>query len=747
MNARTRTALLSSLVFASIAAMALWPFERPSGDAARPEPALAVELEEPLRTDPASHSPPLGEARETRVSVKAESPPGPGSIPLGGPPAEVLFLEPGEALLRVRVVAKETSEPLLDTRVFLFEEASGARTYVDRAQARPGEIPRTGADGCVEFLVPQGRTFQVEVPRDREAVEHVPPLAEGQEHVVLLRVGTQADFVFFGRVVEAGSGRAVPGATVEVFSREAPERAVADRKGRFDLKATSWRADVCRTEAPGFAPAYFFVRADLSTRGAPREVRLSRAAKLLVRVVHPSGAPLAGAQVRATTDWYRMAQLDGGESASSISSPPAPEWAATTDGDGRCTLAGLPASVRLDLELKVRGSMTQIRAPLKLRSAEERALLWVSGGGVDLEGRVLDQFDAPVVRQLVRVVRPVFDDPVSPMLLEGLERSLPGSRTDAEGRFTIRNVPPGTWLIGPSPARYPTMNQAVQASQVEDGPPPNERVATLAIPIEVGDVPPPEILLRADRGLYLRGRVVDSNGVPVEEGRVDASAQDQGWTDGHLSADLDHGGFALGPLPAGQWRLTARNHRTGATSDPVEAASGQGGLLLTLKASCRVEGEVVAGTARPSVAQVTICERGGLEASCTLVQARDGEFRASGLPPGTYGFLARTEGGDVGWVAGVELAEARPRSGVRIELRRGARLRVVNASGRSARFAAWLGGYVVAAAPLDEGEEAVVWLPSGRAELLLRLGEVERPFDLDLAPGEEREVRLEGGGN
>ncbi|HVS10304.1 MAG TPA: carboxypeptidase-like regulatory domain-containing protein, partial [Planctomycetota bacterium] len=699
------------------------------------------------RADAASHTPPPGEARETRVSVKAESPPGPDWIPLDAPPAEVLFLEPGEALLRVRVVAKETSEPLPDTRVLLSEEASGARTYVNRAQARPDEIPRTGADGCVEFLVPQGRAFQIEVPRDRDAVQHVGPLAEGQQHVVLLRVGTQADFVFFGRVVAAGSGRAVPGAAVEVFSREAPERVAADRKGRFELRGTSWRADVCRTEAAGFAPAYFLVRADLSTRGAPHEVRLSRAAKLLVRVVHPSGAPLAGAKVQATTDWNRMAQLDGGEFVSPSSSPPAPEWTATTDGDGRCALEGLPASVRLDLELKVRGSMTQIWAPLKLRSGEERALLWVSGGGVEVKGRVLDQFDAPVVRQLVRVVRPEFDDPVSPMLLEGFERSLPGSRTDAEGRFTIRNVPPGTWLIGPTPAKYPTMNQAAPANPVEGGPPPTERVATLAIPIEVGDVPPPEILLRADRGLYLRGRVVDSSGVPVEQGHVDASSHDQGWTYGHLSADLDRGGFALGPLPAGRWWLTVQNHKTGMISDPVEAASGQEGLLLTVKASCRVEGEVVAGSARQGGAQVTICERGGLEAICTLVQARDGEFRARGLPPGTYGFLAQTEGGDVGWVAGVELAEARPRSGVRVELRRGARLRVVNASGRSGWFGAWLEGYVVAAAPLEEGEEIVVWLPSGRAELRLRLGEVERPFELELAAGEQREVRFEGGGD
>ena len=794
MGSRARFALLGCALLAGFAVTVGALLDREAADAAAPRPHG---VEAPLEsTSEALAKPSTGTASTVegaRVALEgAQSPP---AVRSKRTRASRLDLEPDEALVRVRILASETDEPVPGVRLMLLQGGSGGGIHVERARARLRELPRTGDDGWVEFIVPELQEFDVQVQEHGEtSLSHVPPLARGETREFVLRVPTQDDLVFFGRVVAAEDGTPLRGASAILRSRaDSASPELSDANGFFALRGASWRDDNAEVRAPGFAPAIFAVVDGHSSAAEALELRLQRAASLLASVTDPAGNPVARAGVVLSTDesWLFLREPFGPYGSWSGTYP---AWTAMTDEEGRCAVEGLPPSVPLSVQVHVPGSKPSSQAGLMLQPGEVREAAWTAGGGTDLRGVILDQFGQPVMDQRILLLRQEPGERVAPRMLQGWEDPVAEATSDAEGRFTLPGIAPGTWLIGPAPRNSfasgfqplvsgllaPIEDLLGEAVDLDEGgkpleiqraadlvlsvevphlfgaagePPEEQRVVSIAIPIQVGPVSPQEVLLRAERGLYIRGRVLDSKGAPVE-GVVTGYPKTKDVVGLCASAAAEGGSFTLGPLLPGQWSLTASWSSgfsgSGAHSEPVLAVAGERDVVLRLPLGCRIEGEVVDGARglRRRSIEVTLCPRAEVWMDQSYGSDTASEFDFEGLVPGTYAILARAGRDEVGWLAGIELTPGEERTGLRIPLVPGARLRVWNRSTRTGYLEVRMEGYSIELLDGVAGESAWSCLPGGRAEIRLLQDEGEEPIEIDrievdLVAGEEREVAFE----
>jgi len=723
MTSRARLALVGCALLAAFALLARWVLVRDEPTAATPAPHAVAEA--PIRAREALAEP--GRESAGRVEL-ADVEPSPAA-PRDSSAMERLEPAPDEALLRVRVVSRESGSPIAGIKVQLTDqEFKGVGAWVPRARARPNEIPRTDDGGWAEFLVPEGKEWGVVAIDGEGAWGHVPALARGEIYETVLRVAREEEIVFFGRVVAVEDGAPLAGASVHLHSRRGARAPVlSGPDGVFELRGNG----VARIQATGFAPVLFHLAEGHASVADVFEVRVQRAASVVAWVRNPAGAPVPGAQVSLSTSEIHLILPETLHLFGMSEVPGIRDWTATADDNGRCSLEDLPPLVPLTLELRMAGAPPQPEPALNLQPGEEREIRLSAGGGIELRGLLVDQHGRPVVDQGILLLRP--EAPLEfQTLIYGGEDPLAESRTDTQGRFTIPDVRAGTWLIGPAP----------ENSFGRDGEQPEEeRIAHRAFPIEVGTVSPQEILLRVDRGLYIRGRVVDPKGDPAQAS-VLALPEQELLLGIAFTAEVEEGAFVLGPLLAGRYRLTASGSVGDAESEPVLAESGDRDVLLRLRIGGRVEGQVVDGiTGLPRSADVSIRPR---DKPDMVLSGSSGhsEFHFESLPAGTYGILARS-GVNVGWLAGLDLGPGEARTGLRVELERGSGLRVWNRSDRWGYFEVRLDGYWIETLGVAGGDQSRAWLPAGHAEVRLHLGETERTIEIDLVAGEEREISFQ----
>ena len=220
--------------------------------------------------------------------------------------------------------------------------------------------------------------------------------------------------------------------------------------------------------------------------GVPARVRLSRAEELAVRVLDPSGDPVAGATV--SIGGYPRRLLQEGLHIAQIPPP------AKTDEQGRARLGGLDRS-------QVRGVM--VDAPKFGRVAFGYT---TSGASPDIDwpdelvlrlrptGRIVGQLQAndPSSVQNVSILLTNFTDLASRLSHEpGLASQGVGSlKTDANGRFEAPAIHQGDWTILAEPPEASNLLTGLSRDTVT-----------------VGQTT--EVSLRLRRGVRLRGRVLD----------------------------------------------------------------------------------------------------------------------------------------------------------------------------------------------------------------------------------------------
>jgi len=641
------------------------------------------------------------------------------------------------ATLEVRVVGKGSGAPLSGARIRI-DAAAGPRGMGQLVEGFEGTLtraPRTGADGRAAFVLPSGVELRLSVSGDREDVGgaelEIRPLTSGEARELVVELPTGIDLPYFGRLLAREDGAPVAGATIELIARHwrgRPDPAnggwqtkvdattTSDAQGVFELSLSSWKSRSLRIRAPGFAELSVYARPGHESRAEARVIRLVRPASLHARVLDASGAPLAGVGVHLWCEPVRLDESDEGEPWSA--SPP--EWNTDTDSSGACTLLGLTPEVPLRVELLQGGAVVRRDLPtFSLRPNERREAEWSVGTSYRIEGSVVDPAGAAVAGLTLWIDRTRADYPV--FFQDFQESSVVGAtQTDARGRFAFADVAPGRWWIGP--AAGPRGRDRDPAG-----------IAPLAQVVEVleGELRT-EVLLTIQRGLTIRGRVLDPAGEPAPGIHVVA------WTDGSYQASDAgaDGAFTVGPLVPGRYRLRAYSERE-ADSPRVEASAGDEGVELCLQPGGTLSGTVVDGaTGRASAATITLVQTSPPQRGFDGGRADDdGAFRFQGLGAGTYDLAVRASGQRVGQLRGISVAAGSETTGLVVTLVPGAALRVKCAVDYL-YYEVRCDGVLVAGAGVDAGATSESAVPAGHLVVECSWAGDAVTKDLDVAIGE-----------
>jgi hypothetical protein len=654
---RVRPLLVCAATLAGIGLGTVLWLGRPSRGGAQLEHGLepAVEQGRPAAELVAGGAP--EEAQRTAVEIEAlpvVAKPQPAAAPASesessGPTVETT------AELTVLVLGEEDGAPLAG--VSIFDQPWPVQPFPEDYSK---EATRTGEDGRVTLHLPAGGTRIYEVSQaDRELIVE---LAAGEKRDAVLRLRSHADQDFVLLILDAGSGKPLPGAHVDVESFGFPEEwiagakgsAIADERGFAELRLSAWLALTGEVTCPGYSPLGVPLEGSHTDREHALQVLLARGARLEGLVVDGSGAPLAGASV--TGKMLEWGASNPNLVMGNLSWPAEQKWTCKTGADGRYALLELPPGIDLGLQLHhAKRLIMEVPEALRLEPGEVRVRDFRVEPPGRIRGVVLDAAGEPVKRQALWLV------PGSEArMLYTLDDPVGEAATDDKGRFSFELVPPGTWLVGLAPEELDV--NARQLAQVIELPP---------------GVPEIEVVLRLPAGLLVSGRCVGPAGEPM--GGASMTAFGGGVSAGGTSkAD---GAFVLGPFPPGKVYVGAAELRGYAPEDRWVQA-GDSDIVLLFAPVAHIRGTVVDAASGASLAAEVLVwfkPSGGPDRFMISGTDKSGAFDLSGFP-GRWVLVARTSSGLVSppRAANVDFVEA-----VMLELRvaPGGRARVLLSEG------------------------------------------------------------------
>jgi len=483
--------------------------------------------------------------------------------------------------------------------------------------ARPGSD--SGASARSSAPPPSPAPFRPDPP-SRDGGETAPPARGALE----------------GTVRSTGSARGVPGAEL-TFSRAgaaASVRSTLDGSFRFEPPEPG-RWQLAAAAAPGhvpFAPEWGHSPVTFDARPGERvsgvAVWLRTGDRYVGEVQDPEGKPVEGADVRllgsATGDRALLPSVEkavsGPGGAFVIVAPEGATLEARHAGfaPGRATIDfSARASRRVAVKLGKAG------APEPLAAIAGR----VTSGGEPVEGALV------LARQLERGRPGSADDAVAAQ-----------TTSDAEGRFTLRPLDPGRYLLTAAREGFAQPRAAVARS---------------------GE----EAAIELSRGGRIAGVVREaSSGKPVALFRLLVLRGDRGWKlPIRTTTVVDASGhFEVADLPPGSVVLTVSAPGL-VPSEEMEVAvaepPGVSGLEIRLATGGRVSGRVtdrVSGQPLPG-ARIALEGDGGapsvLDAGATAVSGRDGSFLLGGLPPRAVSLFVSADGHHARIVAGIEVRD------------------------------------------------------------------------------------------
>jgi hypothetical protein len=358
--------------------------------------------------------------------------------------------------------------------------------------------------------------------------------------------------------------------------------------GRFAVSGLPPGRHRLEARAPGFAPETFEATAVRGDADAG-DVRLSRGLTVRGVVRGPDGRPVPDAVVR----------VELGPQPVPVESPET-----RSGSDGRFTLPGLrPGAVRLVASAEGLGRGTASAET----GVDDVVLVLKPYGGI--RGVVVDEAQRPVTAFRVTARAPDF---------RGFHTD---EASDAEGRFELRDVEPGTYAVE---ARAPgRVRAALPAVVVSEG-----------VPTDVGT-----LVLRG--GGTIRGQVVDKSGAPVagaeltgRQGRNQISFGDDTTAVSDAAGQFELNGFAAGPV---QLAATHPLYAPAQATVEVDPAGEPAEATLTLSTGGRIEGRLARRdgtpitTGRINVMPLNAIGPGGL---LLLAPDADGRFVAERVPPG-----------------------------------------------------------------------------------------------------------------
>jgi hypothetical protein len=562
---------------------------------------------------------PMRFRREVRAAAPGHFPAG-AEIPAGGEAAPVMLTLTPAAGVAGRVVDEQGGAV-----------AGSFLTALDPTRPEEEEPPLgwSRMDGSFRLasLLP-GRKYKVTAtqegfaPGEAEAATAPAGKASPPIRIVLTR-GQRA----FGRVVDE-AGRPVAGVllTLDPFSEDDPPpspfeeggsglKGSSDDRGAFEIPDVSTGTFVLRAMKEGFAAfskagveiAAGSGRADLGT------ITLESGVTIEGRVTDSKGQPLEEAKVFTSPFAGFMASGTFG----------IPSRKPTVTGaDGSFRIEDLKRGERYDLSALHPG-----HAPATARGVEAPAedLRIVLQTGRTLSGRVVGPERAPVpgaeiqAREESRVTSE--GSGISTIFMRHL------AVTDAEGRFRIGALEAGTLSLVVSARRYRT-----------------RRLEGFRVPDE--DVDSLEIVL--DRGARLEGRVVDGEGEPVAQARLEARLQNgEGFSDlgsePHAVSEED-GSYRLEGLETAQYRIAVESPAHGQTDAVAAIFPGTNRLDLVLEGGVEVTGRAVDESGAPVADAAILLQAIPSGRGFDTVSSADGTFRFPAVRDGLFRLAGQARG-------------------------------------------------------------------------------------------------------
>ncbi len=534
------------------------------------------------------------------------------------------------------------AEGLVELMISVREEASGRPLpeiliVIDQLQ---GE---TDAAGQVKFQIAAGRYFLSTQSRD-QTLQAVSgrieiPAVERKELLISLRSAT--DLSFYGRLVLGE--RPVPGAKIQVHNFQGAFHAQTQfsaADGSFAIQGDREQGYVKLIE-PGYSPVIVPLTTGHETSDRALDIPLTKSASLDVTVTFSDGRPVPKADVLLEHQSRLISFPIGLHRGTFMQS-----YRGETDLAGHARLEDLPVNVPLQVTIKAEGNRnTSPSQAIFLKTGSNKASFKLPlGEGQTLVGRVVDEEGQGI--SALRIGAQPSQAAVAPSRMPpwSSNRNHPATYTDADGRFTFEDMPPGYRLVGVQPR--PGLDSFPCTA------------SCVLVELLPGRAPEP-IVIHTWTQVFISGQVLGPENQPVIDSLLRARhVEDEYQTSVKTQAD---GSFRLGPLPPGDYDISSSifDSRLGMAS-PVRSLAPKEGLLLRYaEIAGSISGQVQsAADGSPLRAWVSMYLRAG-DHEIGFHTDLDGRFSATGLQSGTWDVSANDRRGQSVLIPGLEVLPGR----------------------------------------------------------------------------------------
>ena len=449
--------------------------------------------------------------------------------------------------------------------------------------------------------------------------------------IALLRAGKVT-----GAVVDAATGEPVTGATVELkqggpFDNWSQHAGVAGEGGRFEISDVSPGQYQVEARAAGYAPAKVEkLVVDAGKTADAGTVKLGRGFTLEGIVSGPQGAPVPGATVTVSAKSQGMIWGNAAQTLASSVSDEQGRFSigGMTEGEAKIDAAA-PGFARHSVTLSLKSGM----APVQIRLET----------GTNISGRVVHPSNGPAAGVTVGLIDHAGDFyrlyKLQPGQFENMAYfgdGAPQAATGEDGRFTLANVPRGTYLL----VAVPSGGKGATRDNIRAG----ERDQ-----VELGDIMlpgPGNALVTVTEG----GQPVVGLKVELRQGMWPTGGPAGGAGDGAPAVETDGAGAALfRDVNAGEYYVSTARDKDAMGTDLFEKrrltvrTSQTTDFKLELRPadSTRLHGRMtIDGKAR--FTEFILLGYGAREGFFVMAKAlENGFYEFNAVPPGTFVLHAR----------------------------------------------------------------------------------------------------------